>query len=71
MVISNYLKMNYDELGKEIEKQNKKIKTAQETIRLLRKLQVAESASSEKRKPENTNLSSNRNAEKRFENDRS
>lgn len=70
MVISNYLKMNYDSLGKEIEKQNKKIKAAQETIKLLRKLQIAESASSEKRKTEPATTSSIQTTEKRFENDR-
>ena len=66
MAISNYLKMNYGELGKEIEKQNRKIKAAQETIKLLRKLQIAESANSEKRKTELAATSSIQTAEKRF-----
>ena len=44
MIISNYLKMNYTELGQEIDKQKKKIESAKETIRLLEKLQVAEVA---------------------------
>ena len=66
MILSKYLKMNFDELGKEIEKQNKKIKSAQETIKLLRKLQVAESSSSEKRKSESTNPPPNQITEKRF-----
>ena len=69
MVISNYLKMNYDELGKEIEKQNKKIKAAQDTIKLLRKLQIAESAGSEKKKSEPATTSSNQITENRFEDD--
>lgn len=39
--ISNYLKMNYEELEKEIAKQNKRIASAKETIALLKKLQIA------------------------------
>ena len=35
--------MNHEELGLEIDKQKKKIKTANETIQLLEKLQIAES----------------------------
>lgn len=44
MIISKYLKMNSEGLAKEIQRQNQKIKTSQETIKLLRKLQIAESA---------------------------
>ena len=50
MMISNYIKMNYAELGQEINKQKKKIESAKETIRLLEKLQIAENA---KQKPQN------------------
>ncbi len=39
-----YVKMNNEQLAKEIEKQKKKIKLAQETIELLKKLQIAEQA---------------------------
>ena len=42
MNISEYVKMNYAELESEIIKQKKKIKAAQDTIKLLEKLQVAE-----------------------------
>lgn len=42
--ISNYLKMNYEELEKEIAKQNKRIASAEETIALLKKLQIASNA---------------------------
>ena len=42
MNISNYTRMNYQELSGEIEKTKKKIKTLQEQIRLLEKLQIAE-----------------------------
>jgi len=54
MQISNYVKMDYGQLAKEIEKQTKKIKTAQETIKLLKKLQIAETANSERKKTDNT-----------------
>ena len=54
MNIATYLKMNYEELGIEIEKQNKKIKSAQEVIRLLKKLQIAESATSEQKQRQKT-----------------
>lgn len=46
-----YVKMNNEQLTKEIEKQKKKIKLAQETIELLKKLQIAEQA-----KSHNTNI---------------
>ena len=42
--ISNYLKMNAEELENEINKQNKKISSAKETISLLKKLQIAANA---------------------------
>ncbi len=42
--ISNYLKMNSEELEKEITKQNKRIASAKETIALLKKLQIASNA---------------------------
>ena len=44
MNISNYTRMNYQELSQEIDKTKKKIKTLQEQIRLLEKLQIAEQA---------------------------
>ncbi len=44
--ITNYLKMNGSQLEEEISKQNKKIQAAKETISLLKKLQIAEAASS-------------------------
>lgn len=44
MNISTYTRMNYQELSEEIEKTKKKIKTLQEQIRLLEKLQIAERA---------------------------
>ena len=47
MTISSYLKMDYEALEKEINKQNRKIENAKETIRLLKKLQVAEKAKTE------------------------
>ena len=40
--------MNSEELSTEIEKQKKKIKLAQETIKLLEKLRIAETAQSHK-----------------------
>ena len=43
--ISNYLKMNSEELEKEISKQNKRIASAKETIALLKKLQIASNVS--------------------------
>jgi hypothetical protein len=43
--ISNYLKMNSEELEKEISKQNKRIASAKETIALLKKLQIASNLS--------------------------
>lgn len=46
MNITEYTKMNYEELGKEIEKQKKKIKTTQDVIKLLEKLQLAEKSKS-------------------------
>ena len=56
MIISNYLKMNYTELEDEISKQKKKIDSAKETIRLLRKLQIAVEAEAEKKKPQNSEV---------------
>ena len=50
MIYSNYLKMTNEELEKEISKQKKKIDDAKETIRLLRKLQLAAEAEAEKKK---------------------
>ena len=44
MTVGTYVKMNSAELSKEIDKQKKKIKSAQETIRLLEKLMIAENA---------------------------
>lgn len=44
MNISTYTRMNCQELSEEIEKTKKKIKTLQEQIRLLEKLQIAERA---------------------------
>ncbi|WP_155994791.1 hypothetical protein [Butyrivibrio sp. WCE2006] len=43
MNVTTYVKMNKEQLAKEIERQKKKIKLAQETIKLLEKLQIAES----------------------------
>lgn len=48
MNIGAYVKMNSEELSTEIEKQKKKIKLAQETIKLLEKLRIAETAQSHK-----------------------
>ena len=62
MLISNYLKMNYDELSKEIEKQNRKIKAAQETIKLLKKLQVAETVNASHKGTENVRTSVKENS---------
>ena len=42
MNIATYTRMNHQELSVEIEKTRKKIKTLQEQIRLLEKLQIAE-----------------------------
>ena len=39
-MISNYIRMDSDEIDKEIEKQKKKLVTAQETIELLGKLKI-------------------------------
>lgn len=61
MIISNYLKMNYDELGQEIVKQKKKIETAKETIRLLEKLQIAVTAQANQQKQQNGNPSNQQN----------
>ena len=43
--IANYLKMTAEELENEINKQQRKINSAKETIALLKKLQVAASVS--------------------------
>jgi hypothetical protein len=56
MNISAFIKMNSNDLSVEIEKQKKKIKTANETIKLLEKLQIAENAKSGK--PISTNSES-------------
>ena len=42
MNVTAYAKMSYEELTKEIDKQKRKIKIAQETIKLLEKLLIAE-----------------------------
>lgn len=52
MIISQYLNMTHAELESEIGKQKKKINSAKETIKLLRKLQIATEAESEKKKPQ-------------------
>lgn len=46
--ISKFLKMNSEQLGDEINKQNKKIANAKETISLLKKLQIAADSNSVK-----------------------
>jgi hypothetical protein len=53
MNIGSYVKMNSEELSTEIEKQKKKIKLAQETIKLLEKLRIAETAQSHKQNIQN------------------
>lgn len=55
MLISNYIKMNYNELGEEITKQRKKIAAAKETIKLLEKLQIAEQAKQNMPEQQNVN----------------
>ena len=60
MTISNYIKMNYEELAQEITKQKKKIESAKETIRLLEKLQIAETA---KQKSQNKQFVNSTNGE--------
>ena len=50
MNYSPFLKMNYEELEIEISKQKKKIESAKETIKLLKKLQIAELAESDQKK---------------------
>ncbi len=47
MNITTYVKMNTEELSSEISKQKKKIKIAQETIKLLEKLVIAENTKSQ------------------------
>ena len=47
MNITTYVKMNSEELSAEIAKQKKKIKLAQETIKLLEKLMIAENSKSQ------------------------
>ena len=42
--LTNYLKMNAEELENEINKQHKKITSAKEIISLLKKLQIAANA---------------------------
>jgi hypothetical protein len=64
--IEKYLHMSYDDLDVEILKIKKKIKEQKETIRLLEKLQIAESAksisqTSEITLPENINCSTSDN----------
>jgi len=56
MMISNYIKMNYDELAQEINKQKKKIESAKETIRLLEKLQIAEMAKQKQQNHQHVNF---------------
>ncbi len=48
MNVTAYVKMNSEELASEIDKQKKKIKLAQETIKLLEKLMIAENAKAQK-----------------------
>ena len=52
MIISSYLRMTVEELEKEICKQKKKIESSKETIKLLRKLQIAASAEADQKKPQ-------------------
>ena len=47
--ITAYLRMNNDQLAEEISKQKRKITSAQETISLLKKLQIAAEAISRSR----------------------
>lgn len=47
--ISSYIKMNNSQLAEEINKQKQKIASAQETIALLKKLQIAGDAISKNR----------------------
>lgn len=47
--ISNYIKMNNSQLAEEINKQRRKISSAQETIALIKKLQIAGEAISRNR----------------------
>ena len=53
MTINQFVKMSYDELTNEIIRTKKKIKNAQDTIKLLEKLQVAEEAKMEKQNQNN------------------
>ena len=46
MNVTAYVRMNNEQLSKEIDKQKKKIRQAQETIELLKKLQIAEMSKS-------------------------
>lgn len=48
MTATNYLKMTYSELQKEIDGQNRKIKNAKETISLLTRLQETAKRDNEK-----------------------
>ena len=48
MNIGSYIKMSSSELSNEIDKQKKKIKAAQDTIKLLEKLIIAENAKAPK-----------------------
>lgn len=61
--LSNFLKMNAEELEQEINKQNKKIQSAKETIFLLKKLQIAANATSTNTNPQKQNQ---RNPEQRM-----
>ena len=49
--LSNYLKMDFNELEKEISKQQRKLTSVKETIVLLRKLQVATQSTNENHQP--------------------
>ena len=46
MNATTFVRMNSEQLSKEIDKQKKKIRQAQETIELLKKLQIAEQSKS-------------------------
>ena len=61
MTISNYIKMNYEELAQEITKQKKKIESAKETIRLLEKLQIAEMAKQKTQNHQSVNSTNGEN----------
>ena len=64
--IANYLKMTSAQLEEEINKQNKKITSAKETISLLKKLQIAASVSErnqQQRPPQVNQMKGDQNGE--------